>query len=119
VKYHQADICKPEAVSSLVAEIQPTVIIHSAALIPSAAKRLSVDAADLRKVNVQGTQNVLNAGKSVGSVLAFIYSSSCDVVKGDSWAEIKNVDETTEMPQRWDEPYAETKVCMMTSHSFS
>jgi nucleoside-diphosphate-sugar epimerase len=65
----------------------------------------------MRQVNVQGTQNVLDAAMSAGSVTAFIYSSSCDVVKGDSWSNLSNVDESIAPPQKFDESYPETKVC--------
>jgi sterol-4alpha-carboxylate 3-dehydrogenase (decarboxylating) len=110
VVYHQIDICDATALSHLINNIQPQVLIHSAALIPNAAKRLGVGCEGLRRVNIQGTRNVLRAAKDTGSVQAFVYTSSCDVVKGDSWANLVNVDESCPLPQVFDEIYPETKV---------
>jgi len=115
VEYHQADVCDALAISSLITQIKPEVVIHTAGLIPSAAKRLGVGDVGLRKVNIDGTQNILNAAKSAGSVVAFVYTSSCDVVKGDSWGNLSNVDESITPPQKFDETYPETKVLI---HSF-
>jgi sterol-4alpha-carboxylate 3-dehydrogenase (decarboxylating) len=115
-EYHQIDICDATAISELITKIQPQVIIHTAALIPSAAKRLGVGDAGLKSVNVQGTQNVLDAAKRAGSVVAFVYTSSCDVVKGNSWVALANADENITPPQRFDAVYPETKV-LIPSHS--
>ncbi|KAE9970227.1 hypothetical protein EG327_010353 [Venturia inaequalis] len=109
VEYLQADICDASAIARIIGQIQPQVIIHTAGLVPSAAKRLGVGDAGLRKVNIEGTQNVLDAAKTAGSVIAFVHTSSCDVVKGDSWGDLKNVNESITPPQKFDEVYAETK----------
>lgn len=110
VQYLQIDVCDASAMSEFIRRIQPQVIVHTAGLIPSAAKRLGVGDVGLRKVNVEGTKNVLDAAKRVGSVIAFVHTSSCDVVKGDSWGDLTNVNESTPPPQKFDEVYAETKV---------
>jgi sterol-4alpha-carboxylate 3-dehydrogenase (decarboxylating) len=110
VEYHQVDICNATAASELITQIQPHIIIHSAGLIPSAAKRLGVGDDGLRRVNIQGTQNILDAAIKAGSVKAFVYTSSCDVVKGDSWGDLSNVNESMAPPQKFDEIYPETKV---------
>ncbi|QDS78116.1 hypothetical protein FKW77_004245 [Venturia effusa] len=109
IEYHQVDVCDASAVSKLITTIQPQVIVHTAALIPSAAKRLGVGDAGLRKVNVDGTRNVLDAAKTAGSVVAFVHTSSCDVVKGSSWMDLRGVDESTAPPQTFDDVYAESK----------
>lgn len=110
VEYLQVDVCDASAISRTISRIQPQVIVHTVGLIPSAAKRLGVGDAGLRKVNIEGTQNVLDAAKIAGSVIAFVHTSSCDVVKGDSWGDLINVNESITPPLKFDEVYAETKV---------
>lgn len=119
VEYHQVDVCDASAISGLIAQIQPQVIVHTAGLVPSAAKRLGVGDAGLRKVNVGGTQNVLDAAKNAGSVIAFIHTSSCDVIKGDSWGHLRYVNESTTPPQKSDQVYAETKVLSIPFFMYS
>jgi sterol-4alpha-carboxylate 3-dehydrogenase (decarboxylating) len=110
VDYHQVDVCDATAISNIITQIQPRVVIHTAGLIPSAAKRLGVGDVRLRKVNVEGTQNVLNAARSAASVVAFVHTSSCDVIKDDSWRDLSNANESITPPQKFNDAYAETKV---------
>jgi sterol-4alpha-carboxylate 3-dehydrogenase (decarboxylating) len=110
IEFHQVDICSANRVSELITKIQPRVVLHTAALIPSAAKRLGVGNDGIKRVNVQGTQNVLDAAKKAGSVDAFVYTSSCDVVKGDSWGNLINANERMASVHKFDETYPETKV---------
>ncbi|TID22302.1 putative hexaprenyl pyrophosphate synthase [Venturia nashicola] len=109
VEYLQADICDTSAIPKILSRIQPQVIIHTAGLVPSAAWRLGVGDAGLRAVNTEGTQNLLDAARAAGSVVAFVYTSSCVVVKGDNWMDLEYVNESITPPQKFDELYAETK----------
>lgn len=71
-------------------------------------------------MNVQGTENVREAAEAVGSVKAFVYTNSSDVVKGDSWQDLVNVNESMPIPANFDDPYAESKVrTSLLCYSFS
>jgi nucleoside-diphosphate-sugar epimerase len=113
-KYHQGDVTDLAAVLDIFSEVCPKAIVHSASLIPSAAKNLGVGNEGLEKVNIQGTENVLEAARAIGSVEAFVYTSSCDVVKPDPWVDLVNVTEegTAHLvhSKQWRQKYPETKV---------
>jgi sterol-4alpha-carboxylate 3-dehydrogenase (decarboxylating) len=52
---------------------------------------------------------VLEEAKKAG-VKAFVYTSSADVVKGNSWQDLKGVDEEMPIPEVFDSSYGKSKV---------
>jgi sterol-4alpha-carboxylate 3-dehydrogenase (decarboxylating) len=111
VTYFTGDVTNKEIVREVLNNVAPLVVFHTAGLIPQIAKRLNTDSeSHYKAVNVQGTKNVLEAAEAVGSVKAFVYTSSSDVVKGDSWQDLVNVNESMPIPANFDDPYAESKV---------
>ncbi|KAL9120638.1 MAG: hypothetical protein Q9187_002806 [Circinaria calcarea] len=88
VSYHAVDITDRQSVSSMLAKIQPRVIIHTAS--PTA---FSSSASSLihHNVNIDGTANLLACASETPSVLAFVFTSSTSVVTGKEYV---NVDES-------------------------
>lgn len=96
--------------SSLFTSIKPDIVFHTAGLIPSIAARLGMDTEkDFMHVNLEGTRIVLEEARKAG-VKAFVYTSSADVVKGNSWQDLKGVNEETEIPEVFDSAYGRSKV---------
>ena len=89
VSYHNADISSSEQVKSLLRQIRPEVLIHTAS--PAA---FSHDMSFFEKVNIGGTRNLLEAAQEVGTVKAFIYTSSASVIH-DSVSDMIDADETS------------------------
>jgi sterol-4alpha-carboxylate 3-dehydrogenase (decarboxylating) len=73
--YFAVDITQREQVAKLFDHIRPQVVFHTASPNP-----FEVDRALLEKVNVVGTQNLIDCAKAVGTVRAFIFTSSSSVV---------------------------------------
>jgi sterol-4alpha-carboxylate 3-dehydrogenase (decarboxylating) len=110
VTYHTGSITDASTVSSLFTLIKPEVVFHTAGLIPSIAARLGLDTEkDFNEVNVEGTRIILEEAKR-NAVKAFVYTSSADVVKGDSWQNLKGVDEEMPIPEVFDSAYGKSKV---------
>jgi len=106
--YYDADITSESAVRSVLAEVKPTVIIHTAS--PNFVSDEGKNKALYKKVNVNGTQNLIDRAGEIGCVKAFVYTSSSSVIH-DSISPLINADErwpTLRAPlQR--EYYSETK----------
>jgi sterol-4alpha-carboxylate 3-dehydrogenase (decarboxylating) len=118
VTYFAGTLTDNAFVAEVFAAVKPLVVFHTAGMIPSVAKRLKMDTREgYAAVNVQGTRNVLEAA-AAGSVRAFVFTSSCDVVKGDSWRDLVNVNESMPIPKVFDDPYAESKVILAVYFSF-
>jgi nucleoside-diphosphate-sugar epimerase len=110
VTYHIGSITDASTVSSIFTLIKPQVVFHTAGLIPSIAERLGLNTEkNFREVNVEGTMIVLEKAREVG-VKAFVYTSSADVVKGDSWQDLRGVDEEMAVPEKFDSAYGKSKV---------
>jgi sterol-4alpha-carboxylate 3-dehydrogenase (decarboxylating) len=110
VTYHTGSITDASTISSLFTLIKPKVVFHTAGLIPSIAARLGFDAEkDFMEVNLEGTRIVLEESKKTG-VKALVYTSSADIVKGNSWQDLKGVDEETPIPEVFDSAYGKSKV---------
>lgn len=120
-KYHQVDVTNSTEITALFESIKPNVVIHTASIIPSAARKRHVSDTRLWEVNVDGTQNVLYAAEKF-SVEAFVYTSSCDVVKPDSWMDFVNATESETAhlmdAEKWDGEYARTKVSCLKHPPF-
>lgn len=104
--YHTADIASLPAVRAVLQQVQPTVIIHTAALPPTVNNKEL-----LRTVNIEGTRNLVTCAEELPGVKAFVYTSSASVVH-DTVSDLVNADE------KWPcvrgkaqkEYYGETKV---------
>ena len=105
--YHTADLTSPASVRELLEKVRPDVVIHTASPIFTSGTKKSLEI--MRKVNVDGTKNMVNESKKAG-VKAFVHTSSASVVS-DCRTDLINADE------RWliirggmqREYYAETK----------
>jgi nucleoside-diphosphate-sugar epimerase len=77
VNVHQADVCDIAAVSRVVSNIDPNIVIHLAAV-----TRVG-DAWDYEnlyiRVNIIGTSNMVHALRSVNALRRFVYVSSSEV----------------------------------------
>lgn len=108
VTYYDADITSGSAVKSVLDNAKPAVIIHTAS--PSFVGDEGKNKALYKKVNVDGTQNLIDRAGEAGCVKAFVYTSSASVIH-DSVSNLVNADE------RWPalraplqrEYYSETK----------
>jgi sterol-4alpha-carboxylate 3-dehydrogenase (decarboxylating) len=119
VVYHEGNVTDVSAVRTVFTAVKPEVVFHTAGLIPQIAMRLGINQEhNYMQVNVEGTRNLLEEAKALGSrVRAFIYTSSADIAKGNSWDNLVNVNEQMEMPARFDNAYAKSKVCLLGSFS--
>lgn len=105
VQYFDGDITSLDALLAIFAQVKPDVVIHTAS--PIAVSEMPRDF--LYKVNVQGTQCVIEACQQ-SAVKALVYTSSASVIS-DSVTDLINADE------RWPilkgaaqtDYYAETK----------
>lgn len=111
VQYTPGDVRQPFEISNAVEWAAPDVIIHLAGWIPQETKRYArrpQDVHNITKINVQGTQNMLDVAKEYG-VKAFVYTSSCTVITDDLDRDYPNHDEETAIPPR-SLMYGESKV---------
>lgn len=111
-EYYDGDITSVESLLSVFRAVKPDVVIHTAT--PNV---LEGNKPLLRKVNVEGTQTLLEVaggahGEWGGKCRAFVYTSSSSVVH-DTQSDLINVNE--EWPYirgaQQLEYYSETKVC--------
>lgn len=93
IEYRQVDVTSAEEVHRAFEAIQPDVVIHTAGIVPGLAHRFGRKLErEVWKVNVVGTQNMLDAATQT-AVRAFIYTSSCCVVTDDMRLPYRNIDE--------------------------
>ncbi|KAK8168247.1 putative NAD dependent epimerase/dehydratase [Phyllosticta citrichinensis] len=100
VNYIQVDLRDAAAVKRVVRETAPTVVIHTAGIVPAGSKRYSKSTAvrnEVFAVNVGGTRNILDAAREGESVKAFVYTSSLTVVGDDLDTDYCNVDESVQV----------------------
>lgn len=115
ITYHTGNITDASTISSLFSLIKPEIVFHTAGLIPSIAARLGLNTEkDFLEVNLEGTRIVLEEAKRIG-VKAFVYTSSADVVKGNSWQDLKGVNEDIPIPKEFDSAYGKSKVNILIS----
>ncbi len=108
VSYHNGDITSETAVYKILEEVRPDVIIHTASPVPFDDSAPNNEL--YRRVNVDGTRNLLDVAARVGCVKAFVYTSSASVVH-DTVSDLVNADESWPVlhaPQQR-EYYSETK----------
>lgn len=108
VRYIEADITNAERLTSLFEECRPDVVIHTAS--PPAQAAAAVSNEIFRRVNIDGTQNVVDACRAAG-VKALVYTSSASIIS-DNVTDLVNADERWPIPRGKDqtEYYSETKV---------
>ncbi len=93
ITYKCGNITNAASVNSLVAGINPDVIIYSAGLVPELAFRYGREHRDrVFNVNVGGTRNMLAAAKN-SSVKAFVWTGSCTAITDDMRHQYRNIDE--------------------------
>ncbi|KAK9439336.1 C-3 sterol dehydrogenase/C-4 decarboxylase family protein [Metarhizium brunneum] len=105
--YYECDITNSERLLSLLKDLKPDVVIHTAS--PTLSSETKVVKELFKKVNVDGTQSVVEACQKAG-VKALVYTCSASVIS-DAQTDLRNADE------RWPvirgdqqtEYYAETK----------
>ncbi|TWU78018.1 erg26, C-3 sterol dehydrogenase [Metarhizium rileyi] len=105
--YHECDITNSERLHSLLEELKPDVVVHTAS--PTASSDTKTAKQLFKKVNVDGTQSVIEACQKA-NVKALVYTSSASVIS-DNKTDLRNADE------RWPvirgaqqhEYYSETK----------
>lgn len=105
VQYFDGDITSLESMATIFKKVKPDVVIHTASPVAMA----EMDNTFLYKVNVEGTQCVIDACRETG-VTALVYTSSASVIS-DSVTDLINVDERWPMlrGKYQTDYYAETK----------
>ena len=89
--YHEGDLCNAEALLRIMEDVRPEVIINTASPLFNAPRDI------LRKVNIEGTQTLLEVAAGLhgdwgGSCKAFVHTSSSSVVH-DAVSDLINADE--------------------------
>ena len=102
--YHSGSLTSLEQVRSLLADIQPSLIIHTA----SPTEIGNAGNAYFHETNVKGTQNLLKAAMASDHVRALIYTSSVEVMEGLSHNFVSEDAEMVTITSRA-EYYAKTK----------
>lgn len=93
VAFIQGDITSADDIRKGVARVMPSVVIHTAGIVPPITERYRRRLQSLVwRINVDGTKNVLAAAKASG-VKALVYTSSCCAVTDDVNVEYHNIDE--------------------------
>ncbi len=109
ISYYDGDITSEADVRSTLEKTKPAIIIHTASP-PGADNTTKALRALYKKVNIDGTRNLVERAGEAGCVKAFIYTSSASVIH-DTVSDLVNADE------RWPilrapkqrEYYSETK----------
>ncbi|KAG5988740.1 hypothetical protein E4U43_004640 [Claviceps pusilla] len=106
--YHECDITDGPKLASLMGELAPDVVIHTAS--PAASSDTSVSKSLFQRVNVEGTRAVIQACRSTPSVKALVYTSSASVIS-DNETDLRNADERWPVVRgaQQKEYYSETK----------
>jgi sterol-4alpha-carboxylate 3-dehydrogenase (decarboxylating) len=107
-EYRECDITDSERLLSLFEELKPDVVIHTASPV---AVNPKIGHDIFKKVNVDGTQAVVDACQQTG-VKVLVYTSSASVIS-DNVNDLLNADERWPLVrgEAQTEYYSETKVC--------
>ncbi|CEH19215.1 C-3 sterol dehydrogenase/3-beta-hydroxysteroid dehydrogenase and related dehydrogenases [Ceraceosorus bombacis] len=99
--FEKGDITNKESLALLFASLKPNVVYHTASpLADSSSKQV------YELVNVQGTQNVIEAAQEAG-VKKLVFTSSASVIFDGT--DLVNADERLPYPQRVFDEYSTTK----------
>lgn len=100
VKYMRLDIRDRDQVKHAVSQARPTVIVHSAGIVPQGITRYTQDRRDeVLETNVGGTINMIAAAKACG-VSAFVLTGSCTAITDDLDHEYPNMTEEVPFPAK-------------------
>ncbi|MCJ1310709.1 erg26, C-3 sterol dehydrogenase [Agyrium rufum] len=104
--YYDGDITSKTSVRSILSKTRPQVIIHTAS--PTAVRKGGE--AIFKKVNIDGTQNLLECAGEAGCVIAFVFTSSASVIH-DSVSDLIHANEDYPILKAPDQPdyYPESK----------
>lgn len=97
-KFMHADICCKESVDAAFSNYHPDLVVHTAGIVPGRQFRYSTKEEDwerVRRVNLNGTKNVLHASMASGCK-RFIYTSSVTAIIDDLDHDYHNMDESTQ-----------------------
>ncbi|KAI5466679.1 3-beta hydroxysteroid dehydrogenase/isomerase family-domain-containing protein [Mariannaea sp. PMI_226] len=105
-EYHECDITDNEKLTALFKDIKPDVVIHTASPVANDSK---IAHQIFKKVNVDGTQSVVDACQKAG-VKGLVYTSSASVIS-DNVSDLINADERWPLVRgkQQTEYYSETK----------
>ncbi|RHZ51474.1 uncharacterized protein CDV56_104485 [Aspergillus thermomutatus] len=109
VLFIRVDITDSDEVCKVIQQEEPDIVIHTAGIVPVLSERFGRRLeSQVRKINVDGTKNMLTAAKAA-KARGFIYTSTCCVLTDDMCMPYANIDE------RWPIPhssliYGESKV---------
>ncbi|KAJ9354848.1 hypothetical protein DTO027B9_4564 [Paecilomyces variotii] len=93
ITFIKADVTARREIEEVVLKTKPVVVIHTAGIVPVLGERYGRKLKDLVwKINVEGTDNVLQAAKQAG-VEAFVHTSSCCAITDDMSVPYCNIDE--------------------------
>ncbi|KAL8656002.1 MAG: hypothetical protein Q9210_000538 [Variospora velana] len=116
IAYWYCDITNSFDVEKTVSNVRPTVIIHTAGVVPQLADRYGRKARErIFKVNVEGTRNILAAAERNG-VKAFVWTGSCTVVTDDFSRHYPSIDESWPVSNR-SLIYGESKATLVLAAS--
>ncbi|EMD86074.1 hypothetical protein COCC4DRAFT_33730 [Bipolaris maydis ATCC 48331] len=73
--YLTANIIQRDEIAKIFDQVKPQVVLHTISPSP-----FEVNRSVLEKVNVVGTENIVECAKAIGTVRAFLYTSSSSVV---------------------------------------
>ena len=91
VNYYDGDITSEADVISVLEKTKPAIIIHTASP-PGADNTTGPLRALYKKVNIDGTRNLVERAGEAGSVKAFVYTSSASVIH-DTVSDLIHADE--------------------------
>ncbi|MDI1491027.1 MAG: erg26, C-3 sterol dehydrogenase [Ramalina farinacea] len=95
INYVEGDVTKAQDILQTVQSIAPTVIVHTAGLVPPLRNRFSRTLeARVLDINVNGTANMLAAARQTRSVTAFVWTGSCTAVIDNFRHSYRNIDES-------------------------
>jgi sterol-4alpha-carboxylate 3-dehydrogenase (decarboxylating) len=105
--YYECDITDTPRLTSVFEDLKPDVVIHTAS--PPAATEATIANEIFKKVNIDGTQSVVEACQQTG-VKVLVYTSSASIVS-DYTKQLYNADERWPVLRGEDQPeyYSETK----------
>ena len=110
VTYITGDINDLEAVKSALTQASPTLVIHTAGIVPPLADRHTRRLQDLVfKINIDGTKTLLTASRACSSVHVFVWTGSCCAVIDDVRFSYPHADESWRTTPKGSTIYGESK----------
>lgn len=100
VKFLSVNILDVPSLNEAFQQVRPRAIVHTAGFVPPLAERYHRRMEkQAHTINVQGTRNVLDAARAVGTE-AFVFTSTCCVVIDDYSQSYANIDERWPVVER-------------------